>query len=245
MEPILPSAIPPQPPIISDPTPPSAPPVPPVTPPEPPIISPQPPQKKSFTWLIILVILFLLASTGVLAYQYYQLKTQTTNPSLLSQPTLITLPSPDPLAEADDPTVNWNTYINNYWGVSLRYPQDKLTPCPNYATEFEGIRLFSFGFSCPDGTDEIYKIGIVGHQPNQYKEYKKPTTTEQIIIDGKTVIKNTYSYDKTDGPLFEEKESQEIIIPLDKGIITLQQWGNNPEDKRLFSQILTTFKFTD
>lgn len=205
----------------------------------------QPPQKKSFIWLLVLIILFLLVSTGVLAYQYYQLKTQTTNPSLLSQPALITLPSPDPLAEADNPTVNWQTYINNYWGVSLRYPQDKLTPCPNYATEFEGIKLFSFGFTCPDGTDEIYKIGIVGHQPDQYKEYKKPAITEQITIDGKPAIKNTYIYDQADGPLFGEKESQEIIIPLDKGIITLQQWGNNPEDKRLFSQILATFKFTN
>ena len=126
MEPILPSAIPPQPPIISDPTPPSAPPVPPVTPPEPPIISPQPPQKKSFTWLIILVILFLLASTGVLAYQYYQLKTQTANitpsPSLAPSPTLDQVISPELTAEQDatlDPTANWKTYTYQIFTIKL------------------------------------------------------------------------------------------------------------------------------
>jgi hypothetical protein len=105
------------------PTPPTSPPVLPVMPPRPPV-APPPPKKKSFAWLLILVILFLLASTGVLAYQYYQLKTQTTKPTSSPSLTPISTPlvSPQPSAEADDPTANWKIYNNTSYSFRIDYP---------------------------------------------------------------------------------------------------------------------------
>jgi hypothetical protein len=141
-------------------------------------------------------------------------------------------------------TTNWKTYTNNYWGVSIKYPQDKLVPCPNYTTEAEGMRFFNFGFSCPNGTDIVYKIGLVGYKSGEYKENKKPTATEQITVDSKIATKKTYSYDESDGSLSIQKESQEVVIKLDKGTLVLQQWGDNSNDKQIFNQILSTFKFT-
>jgi hypothetical protein len=200
--------------------------------------SPQSPEKSksSNSLTIISMAIFILMSLGVIVFLYYQ------NQQLKSMlESYQTQSSPTPTATTD-PTVNWKTYTNSYWGVSIKYPQDKLTPCPNYATEAEGIRFFSFGFDCPNGTDVVYKIGLVGYKPGVYKENKKPTTTEQIMVDGKTATKNTYTYNESDGPLFAQKESQEIVLALSKGTITLQQWGNNVGDKQIFNQILSTFK---
>ncbi|MDZ7587277.1 MAG: hypothetical protein U0946_05970, partial [Patescibacteria group bacterium] len=81
------------------------------------LLIPTPPRKPSFTWLFIFIILFLLASTGVLAYQYYQLKTQVVNLTPTSVPTVSPKPSPAPA----DPTADWKTYVDPS-GYTFSYP---------------------------------------------------------------------------------------------------------------------------
>lgn len=148
MEPIPPSAIPPQPV------------VPPTAPPSP----PPPPKKKSFTWLIILVILLLLVSTGVLAYQYYQLKTQTASPAV--SPTLTPSPTSTP---SQDPTADWKTYIDTENNFSLRYPQNLVS------NKSEG-KLYLYIESVTPTESETFVPNIaIGNK------YKKPENLTNLI----------------------------------------------------------------
>jgi len=218
-----------------------APVIPEVTPPKPTPVAPPPETPKRGSPLMIVAII--LALLAVLAVVVYVFGSKLLTPKSVSTPTPIAVVTPSPTT---DPTANWEIYTNNYWGFSIKYPQDKLTQCPNYTTDQGGIRFFNFGFSCPNGTDVVYKIGIVGNVPaSQYKEPKEPTTTEQISIDGKQATKNTYIYTESDATLFAQKESQEIVINLNKGILVLEQWGDNTDDKQMFDQILSTFKFVE
>jgi hypothetical protein len=121
--------------------------------------------KQKGSALIIILILILLTVIGFFVYRDY----------LSPKGTILGPFVPSPTATAD-PAADWKTYTNNYWEISLKYPQDKLTPCPSYTTESEGIRFFSFGFSCPNGTDVTYKVGVVGYKPGQYKEVKAPNS---------------------------------------------------------------------
>jgi hypothetical protein len=190
--------------------------------------------KQKGSALIIILILILLTVIGFFVYRDY----------LSPKGTILGPFVPSPTATAD-PAADWKTYTNNYWEISLKYPQDKLTPCPSYTTESEGIRFFSFGFNCPNGTDVTYKVGVVGYKPGQYKEVKAPSTSQPVAVGGKTATRKMYIYDESDGPLFGQKESQEVVFNLDKGTLVLQQWGDNLNDKQIFDQILSTFKFTD
>lgn len=73
------------------------------------------PAKKSYTWLIVIIIIFLLAGSSILAYKYYQLKQQLTQ----TQPSLSSTATPMPSA---DPTADWKTYTNVLYKFSHKYP---------------------------------------------------------------------------------------------------------------------------
>ncbi len=91
--------------------------------PTPPVFTQTPvepePTKKSFPWLIVIVIIFLLAGSSVLAYKYYQLKQQITQIPASSIPTPLSTETPLPSA---DPTANWKTYIDSECGFEIKYP---------------------------------------------------------------------------------------------------------------------------
>ena len=246
----------PNPPIPSQsPTPPSppppAPPVPPVTPPEPPIISPQPPQKKSFTWLIILVILFLLASTGVLAYQYYQLKTQTINSTPSSSPvavnpSLAPFPTPTP---SQDPTADWKTYTNSVDNFSFKYSSTWIidTQGEKGDERQENIQVKLTKDKAIIGITANL-VGIGGGPRN--------VPFEEINLWGKTYYKqfsdidfttNTKRIDISDDPrglgVFKIG-TQTYMISL---TYPADQEGDKPDEllSEEFDQILSTFKFTN
>ena len=192
--------------------------------------------KKSFPkWPLMAVFSFILGIASILVYQKFQpTRSNLVGPS----PSVVVSPSPDM-------TANWQTYSNNYWQVSFKYPLEALKPCFNYTTEKEGIRFWGQNFSCPDGHDIFYKIGLVGYEPGKYQQPKEPMSVETISINGVTAQKETYVYDETDGPLFGIKRSIEVIFTLDKGTLVIQQLGNNPDEQKVFDLILYTFKFTD
>lgn len=115
MVPIPPMAIPPQPSI--SPTPPSPPPVPPA---EPPIFPPPPPKKKSFVWLIIPLLIFLLPLIAYFVFQINKFKQQLNQPTSTANPSPVaTLPSPSPSLTAD-----WATYTNQIQNYSFQYPSE-------------------------------------------------------------------------------------------------------------------------
>ena len=212
---------------------------------------PPPPQgggtSKGLIFVLIILIFALGGTTALFGYQNYQLKQEVQNlqtitptPVPTTEPTLPPTPTPTP-----DPNADWETYTNNYWSFSIKYPPEKFTICKAYTTEEEGTRLWPADFTCPSGTDAFYVIGVVGNKPGEYSEYKTPASTEQIVINGENATKKIYIYDEQDGPLFDLEQSTEVTIETDKGIIEFQLLGNNPEETLLFNQILSTLKFPE
>lgn len=218
-------------PIIPTPTPPSPPPpVPPVIPPRPPII-PQPPKKKSLAWLIILIILLLLASTGILAYQYYQLKTQTVNPA--SSPPLAPSLMPIP---SQDPTADWKTYTDSQYKYSIKYPSsmvlEQITDDPFYpsyvifkneANQFN-IRATE---STVLATTETIRSQTEGHVVTELIK------NETMQIGNVTARLLEYSAED------KNNNRSTLIIPSGKNVIVI----NAPSE--MFDLILSTFKFLD
>ncbi len=81
--------------------------------------TPSKPAGSSNTLMIIMVVLVitLLGSTGLLAFQNYQLKQQVNGNN-------ITDPSPTTDAEEPDPMASWKTYSNPAQGFEIKYPAD-------------------------------------------------------------------------------------------------------------------------
>lgn len=202
------------------------------------------PKKNNFVVILLSILLLVTLSATVylflrvqsLTKQLVQLQIQPTPTPLSTE-----IPSPTP-----DPTADWETYKNNYWKISFKYPNTMFRPCLNYTTEKEGVLFWGPKFTCPDGHDVVYKIGLVGYDPDKYVQPKKPSSTEKLIIDGKEVQKNTYVYDESDGPTSSSLEqSIKVVFSLSNGTIVLQQFGINPDEQKVFEQILSTFKFTN
>lgn len=99
-----------QPPIIPPPPPPPPPPVPPVIPPL--------PKKKSFTWLILPLLIFILPISIYFVFQINKFKQQLNQPMPTSTPTPVAaLPSSSPSLTAD-----WPAYHNQVQNYSFQYP---------------------------------------------------------------------------------------------------------------------------
>lgn len=220
MQPIPPPPIPPQP---------SIPPAPLVSPE--PMAEAEPPRKKSHSWLIILVILLLLASTGILAYQYYQLKTQTVNPASSPPlaPSLIPIPS-------QDPTADWKTYTDSQYKYSIKYPSsmvlEQITDDPFYpsyvifkneANQFN-IRATE---STVLATTETIRSQTEGHVVTELIK------NETMQIGNVTARLLEYSAED------KNNNRSTLIIPSGKNVIVI----NAPSE--MFDQILSTFKFLD
>lgn len=140
-----------------------------------------------------------------------------------------------------DETAGWKIYQNNLWGFSLKYPQDKLVACS--PTDKDGLRLWTAPFDCPVGHDILYEVSAIGYKQSDYQEYKKPTSTSKIQVDGKEATLKIGKYDDTDGPLQPAGGYTEVLIPAKDGLIELSLHGDNPEEKERFNQILSTLKF--
>ncbi|MDZ7586751.1 MAG: hypothetical protein U0946_03260 [Patescibacteria group bacterium] len=100
-----------QPPIIPNSTP---------TPPQPPIFTPPTPRKKSFTWLLIPLLIFLFFFSTYFILQINKYKQQLNQPTPTSTPSpssSAVLPSPSPSLTAD-----WLTYTNQVQHYSFQYP---------------------------------------------------------------------------------------------------------------------------
>lgn len=114
-----PASTPPSPPPPAVSPPPSSP-APAVAPPQPPIFPLPPPQKKSFSWLLLPFLIFILFISGYLVFQINKFKQQLNQPSPIpaSSPVAV-LPSPSPSLTAD-----WLTYTNQVQNYSFQYPAD-------------------------------------------------------------------------------------------------------------------------
>ncbi|MAG60058.1 hypothetical protein CMO96_04695 [Candidatus Woesebacteria bacterium] len=222
--------------------------------PPPPGLLKQPNLKK---WLIIgaaVILAAFLVVTGIQAYLSSQSQKQVEAPSTMEEPPAPPAPpalptSPDTEAGASGvpngtaETANWKTYTNKLWDYSIKYPSDQLVACS--PTDEEGLILWVSPFVCPvGGHDILYEIAVTGRKEGEYKQYKNPVSTKEVIVGGVNSTQNDYKYDNMDGPLEAFGGSTEILVPVDGGIIQITLLGNTTEKKNRFDQILSTFEFT-
>lgn len=95
---------------------------------QPPIVPAPIPESapKSKSWLIILLVIFCLASLAAASYFYYQNK-QLKKLAIVTPPTPTLLPTIAPISDAPESgasTAGWQTYTNSSLGFSFQYPKD-------------------------------------------------------------------------------------------------------------------------
>lgn len=218
----------------------------PPTAPIPPVNTPPPemPTQKSSPIFAIALTVLLVAIIGLAGYFLYtKYLGGTGNKEAVN--TVVT-PAPVVATPTPDPTADWKTYKNNYWGISFKYPDSIFKPCSNYPiNEKSGIQFWGPNFSCPDGHDAPYKIAFVGWDLGKYIEPKEPTSIENIVVGGRNAQKKIYDYTAADGPLFDLKRSVSVVFTLNNGVIEIEQLGVNTDEQKAFDQILSTFKFVE
>lgn len=193
------------------------------------------PKKKSG---FLAFVIFILVITGLAAFSYWVYLSYFS--PIKVDPIIQVTPSASP-----DPTANWETYTNSYWGVSFKYPTDKLKICPNYTLDVDGVLMWTTDFTCVKEHDGYYQVGLIGYAPGKYVESVKPYSTGETMIGGMKATKKVYVYSATDGPLASLNQSVDIVIDLPKGTLVFQQLGNNANDQMLFDQMTSTFMFTN
>lgn len=216
-----------------EPSTPTIPPTPVITTQPQPVIPPVPIKKSPVLGIIIgLLLIISLSTTGYFGYQYFKLVNKP-----VSSPTPVAITTPE---ATPDSTTDWKTYTDKTWGFSVKYPSELFTACyPD-----EGLKLWGPNFNCTGPHDVIYTISAIGYEDTDYKPGIKASKTEDVVVDGRKATKNTYIFSESDGPLFSLHEETEIIIPLQSGLIQLVLMGQDPANKILFDQILSTFEFT-
>lgn len=215
-----------QPPIISTPP----------TPPSP----PPPPRKKSFIWLIILVVLLLLASTGILAYQYYQLKTQVAS----SAPSQSLTPSPTP-TPSQDPTANWKTYNNTSYSFRIDYPvRFEIVEKTKREDFYDTLATLTSPFK------ESITLRVI-HDIDIYEKNGPEMVAEREVMDSGFIYNITttkigdYFAAITTFANNPDKKSPTITIAHPSKNLFIVIDINTDLSRVEFDQILSTFKFTN
>ena len=222
------------------------------------------PKKKDWFLIGILILLIVsLATTGLLAYQNFQLKKQLQQAQQSTTPTptavtpapsftqteQLTTPTPTTITPTPNPTANWKTYRNE--AVTFKFPsswEEKpvVTSDSGYTQEFNDPQnKYTLTFSSLKNYNPA-----TGEPYASIDEYiNMPYKVKAVTIDGQ------------DGRQPLPRAGSEHIIAVmffskdSRNIYTLKlQTGNNPMDtneakakeaQKLFDQILSTFKFSD
>lgn len=195
--------------------------------------------KKSTLFLIILVAIF-FTSTLVLIYLNYL------KPQSIPTPTIATFPTKIP---TPDPTTNWKTYENKKYGFSFKYPdylhQIKSTVSSN---SLPSEKFQSDDFQTEDGIENtIVSKGL--NLAYTYNDSMGCDTSEDITKNELKIItidnhETRRYFVSWEGMIFY---AADVFLPKSCLNISLNYGNNYNKDQVLdiFSQILSTFKFTD
>lgn len=221
-------------------------------------VTPQIPKPKSKFLLILLVVLILvtLGLVGVLAYRKY-ISNPTASPT--TQPTPISLTTP-----TSDPTADWKTYANTAYNYSVKYPLDWEIAVKGDAdaSTFDAPYLespcnYDSGQLCSQmqietGTYEPNKkfepnfiVNLTGSKPD------KVSNTTSTTVGGEEAQGFDYfqsNYGDTGRLLYvlvtNHKNTKYVFTYVESQKNRTFQTGVDWQNKKIFDQILSTFKFT-
>ena len=187
------------------------------------------------TLIIIGVILFLLLAASVATY-FLVFKNQTAQPSPLG--------SPEPSAEAADPTADWKIYTDSKLGFQIKYPDDweglQSSCALIQITHTKSTELSLYNFIKSRGYSESTNIEELIKQ-----------TDDQFNIDFKNIPKSDIAIIGSEG----EGSLNTIYIKSPTGYYFISVTYNGPipdtnrqcldSESNEYKQILSTFKFID
>ncbi|PIU03246.1 hypothetical protein COT44_04225 [Candidatus Shapirobacteria bacterium CG08_land_8_20_14_0_20_39_18] len=212
-------------------------PVQPVNPPVPPV----PTTSRSKLPIILGVIILVLVSVGILLAKSGNLSKLTAKPTPNLIPTQVLAPTPTP-----DPTADWQTYTNNKALFILQYPQDwKIKDdCINSQCLGQYLTIIAPDYNYPDGKLQIDQINNQNCDNLSSVSWSKPVKKSEITIDGiKGLEISSNDIDFNDN---KSHQLRSLCIPIKSQSINISFWSlNNPTQEKQFTQILSTFKFTN
>lgn len=192
----------------------------------------------------VLIILLIAAAIG--GYLIYSGKITIPQKQITQTPKSDASPAPT----ITDETSNWKTYSSNKHGFSVKYPED-----PNLflsqTNDNNGFQLRSYSIGLGVNTEQEVR-GFMGESfPPRYEELKyfgniPPLINKRkIIIDGVEALRadaiGKYEQDfDLDVVIFANKSSL-YSFTLDR--IAAKSLNTLERDKKVFDQILSTFKF--
>ena len=216
-------------------------------------VEPEPP-KKSYTWLIVIVIIFLLAGSSVLTYKYYQLKHQVTQTQPSPSPSATPIVQSQPSAQAQ--IGNWRTITGKYWTFEVpkewyfikcldgnpiilspnlrEEDKDTINDCNFGMRSFLEIKRSFEKFSIP--------VSYTSNPSDLYKFYMTVLNKKEITIDGRKVIKQIE--EKSGGQDMGTHTMVYIEQPTFTDILFFWDTDKNASTETI-DQILSTFKFTN
>lgn len=207
--------------------------------------------KKSYTWILILIILLLAAGLSFFAYKYWQLKQQPAQVQPSPTPLAVVLPSSDPTAE-------WLTYT--YKDIEFKYPSnwvvvtEKMTAV-RPADLKSGVEYPAVTFQAIENPQNLsvkdYDNMLSGEGPDPVL-YSSFIGNKEIIAEEKATkgVKGYYLKDQTCEPLGCDKFSfnyngKIYIITNIFETAPPQPQPNKANLRQIFDLILSTFKFTE
>jgi len=222
---------------------------------------PTSPQKPKISLLIgmIVLVLVLLASTGYLAFQNFQLRKE------ISQ--LQSSPSP---TSTPDPTANWKTYESEKGGFVFKYPSDLVANSQRIENE-ETVTLYAsigdarLGLECEErrtGTSydpcEANKVVSVSLADFDKDGYAQPDILKpKIFIDregNSWTISDIWTSEVGSNFLASvETDSRAYTVTMQAGLNGMEKYLKKglddatlfSEHERIAKQILSTFQFAD
>jgi hypothetical protein len=208
----------------------------------------------------VMIIIIITATIFMFAW-----KMQNNQPEAQQAATQATKPATSKVVQTNDPTVDWQTYTNTAYKYNLKYPKEwvletkggaiaKTFPAP----AFNSPCNFNAGDVCSQVFIEINSAEAGNFDPGFIMQPGSGDTVSNKIntkIDGENAVGFEYfqaNYDHGDGTkgllryvYVVNHNNEKFTITYDeeqkgKTMITASDWQN----KGIFDQILSTFKFT-
>ncbi len=190
---------------------------------------------------LILLTIFALAATSAAAYFYFYPRTNTPYPAVSATP------SPTPIATVD-PTANWQTYINQEKGYSIKYPSNFLQLiCPTeelILTNKEAGETRKGPVEMPscerDGRYTLETKTYPDLQALQAESKYYTVVEKSITLGGLPAKQRTYTFTNIENGPFP---TWYTIAQVEKDKKTYEIYFSNKDSIAIFDQILSTFEF--
>lgn len=197
--------------------------------------------KSHLKWLIVA---FVLAAVAIFLFWSTVLNSPQTQPTPIPTPTIAASLSP-----TSDPTAGWKTYTNSKNSYQLQYPQNAILKeigtdyialtFPSQA-EYFSIQFLDLSSKIP--VEDQKKFDIQTYRPWGAPYIGKAEVAgKEALLFSTTSAELTIRASNLQGKPFTEYE---IFMESQLKRIHVKYFGDG-EIKKLFDQILATFKFTD